>query len=126
MSKAKLSIDFIPIEVLMKVTAEERVNMILERIKNKKIIVLNARFDPRDEAALIKKTMESISKTFTGVEIASLSSSELLGDNSLLSRIKESVVNLLTGGRSGITVIGPARIVRQIKREPDRISLYLK
>ncbi len=110
----------------MKVSAEERVNMILERIKNKKIIVLNARFDPRDEAALIKKTMESISKTFTGVEIASLSSSELLGDNSFFSRIKESVVNLLTGGRSGITVIGPARIVRQIKREPDRISLYLK
>ncbi len=122
----KLSIDFIPVELLAKSTPEERVEMILKRIKDKKIIVLNARFDPRDEAALIKRTMESISKTFTGVEIASLSSSELLGNTSTFAKIKESIVNFLTGGRSGITVIGPAKIVRQIKREPDRISLLIK
>ena len=123
---SKLSIDFIPIELLAKSTPEERVEMILKRIKSRKIIVLNAKFDPRDEAALIKRTMESINKSFTGVEIASLSSSELLGNTSRLARVKEFIVNFLTGGKSGITVIGPAKIVRQIKREPDRISLFIK
>ncbi len=122
----KLAIDFIPIELLTKSSPEERVELILDKIKARKIIVLNSRFDPRDEAALIKRTMESINKTFTGVEIASISSSELLGDTSWFARFKESIVNFLTGGRSGITVIGPAKIVRQIKREPDRISLFIK
>lgn len=123
---SKLSIDFIPMEILSKAAPDERVELILDKIKNKKIVVLNSRFDPKDEATLIKRTMDSISKSFTGVEIASLSSSELLGDNSWFARVKEGFVNFLTGGKSGITVIGPAKIVRQIKREPDRISLFIK
>jgi hypothetical protein len=123
---SKLSIDFIPMEILAKSPLDERVELILEKIKNKKIVVLNSRFDPRDEAVLIKRTMESVNRTFTGVEICSLSSSELMGDNSWLARMKETMVNFMTGGKSGITVIGPAKIVREIKREPDRISLFIK
>ena len=123
---SKLSIDFIPMEILAKSPIDERVELILDKIKNKKIVVLNSRFDPRDEAVLIKRTMESVNRTFTGVEICSLSSSELMGDNSWLARMKETMVNFMTGGKSGITVIGPAKIVREIKREPDRISLFIK
>ncbi|HLE06576.1 MAG TPA: DUF2073 domain-containing protein [Candidatus Nanoarchaeia archaeon] len=123
---SKLSIDFIPMEILAKSPLDERVELILDKIKNKKIVVLNSRFDPRDEAVLIKRTMESVNRTFTGVEICSLSSSELMGDNSWLARMKETMVNFMTGGKSGITVIGPAKIVREIKREPDRISLFIK
>ncbi|MFA5406369.1 MAG: DUF2073 domain-containing protein [Candidatus Nanoarchaeia archaeon] len=121
-----LTLDFIPVELLMKSSMEDRVELILSKIKDKKIVVLNARFDPKEETALIQRTMESINKSFSGVEIASLSSSELMGDNSLLARIKEGIVNFLTRGKSGITVIGPAKIVSQIKREPDRISLLIK
>jgi len=123
---SKLSIDFIPIEILNKSPIDERVEIILEKIKNKKIVVLNSRFDPKDEATLIKRTMESVNRSFTGVEICSLSSSELMGDTNLFAKIKESLINLLTGSKSGITVIGPAKIIRQIKREPDRISLFIK
>lgn len=123
---SKLSIDFIPMEILAKSPLDDRVNLILDKIKNKKIVVLNSRFDPRDEAVLIKRTMESVNRNFTGVEICSLSSSELMGDNTWLARLKETMVNFMTGGKSGITVIGPAKIVREIKREPDRISLFIK
>lgn len=126
MTKRKLSIDFIPMEILNKSPPDDRVELILQKIKNKKIVVLNSRFDPKDEAALIQRTMEVINKTFTGVEIASLSSSELMGDNSWFAKMKEGIINLITGGKSGITVIGPAKIIRQIKREPDQISLFIK
>ena len=122
----KLSIDFIPIEILSKSSLDERVELILNKIKNKKIVVLNSRLEPKDEAVLIKKTMESVSKSFTGVEICSLSSSELMGDTSIFSKAKDYIINLITGGKRGITVIGPAKIVREIKREPDRISLFIK
>lgn len=123
---SKLAIDFVPMEVLNKLPLDERVELILDKIKNKKIVVLNSRFDPRDEAILVQRTMESVSKTFTGVEICSLSSRELLGNNNLIARLKETVLSLLTGSKGGLTVIGPAKIVREIKREPDRISLFIK
>ena len=123
---SKLSIDFIPMEILSKSPLDERVEIILEKIKNKKIVVLNSRFDPKDEATLIKRTMESVNRSFTGVEICSLSSTELMGNTNWLAKLKESLITLLTGNKSGITVIGPAKIIRQIKREPDRISLFIK
>ena len=123
---SKLAIDFIPMEILSKSPLDERVELILEKIKNKKIVVLNSRFDPKDEAILIKRTMESVNRSFTGVEICSLSSSELMGNTTWLAKARESIINLITGSKSGITVIGPAKIVREIKREPDRISLFIK
>lgn len=122
----KLSIDFIPIEHLNNTTLNERVELIIKRIKDKKIIIINSMFNPEEEAVLIKKTMENINKSFPGIEICSLSTIDLNKDNRLITRIRESIINLLTGGKRGITVIGPAKIVKKIKREPDHISLLTK
>jgi len=123
---SKLSLDFIPIETLSKATLDERVDMILKRIKDKKIIILNSRFDPKEEAILIKRTMESVSKSFPGIEICSLSASDMSKEERLISRLKNLVIDFLSGGKRGITVIGPAKIIKQIKREPDSISLLTK
>lgn len=122
----KISIDFIPMEHLSNATLDERVELIIKRIKEKKIIIINSRFKPEEEAVLIKKTMENINKSFPGIELCSLSTIELKQDNRLITRIRESIINLLTGGKRGITVIGPAKIVKKIKREPDHISLLTK
>jgi len=105
---------------------DERVELILKRIKEKKIIILNSRFNPQEEATLIQRTMENVNKSFPGIEICSLSASEMNKEEKLLTKVKNSIINLLSGGKRGITIIGPAKIIKQIKREPDRISLLTK
>ena len=122
----KLSLDFIPTEQLNKITQEEQVNMIIKKIKDKKIIVINSKLNPKDEAILIKRTMENINKSFPGIEICSLSVNELNKNEKITVKIRESLINLLTGGKRGLTVIGPAKIIKKIKREPDHISLLTK
>ncbi len=122
----KLSIDFMTIESLMQASQEERINLIIKKMKDKKIIVFNGQFDPRDEAALIEGTMKHVNKQFPGIEICSLSYEELNPNMSWPLKLKHRLIKLLTGGRSGITVIGPAKIIKEIKREPDRISLLTK
>ncbi len=119
----KLSIDFIPIEVLKEAPLEKRVNMIIEKIKDNKIIVINSQFKPQEEAILIRRTMELINKTFTGIEICSLSVDENKG---FFNKLKSAVIRLLTGRKSGITVIGPAKAIKDIKREKNMINLLMK
>lgn len=122
----KLSLDFMPMESLRKSSLDERVELILEKIKDNKILVIDSRFDPRDEAVLIKKTMESVNKAFPGIELCSLSINELRKEDNLLLKVKNALLNLLMGGKRGITVIGPAKVIKQIKREKDMISLLTK
>ena len=118
-----LSIDFIPMEILKETPLEQRVEMIIEKIKANKLIVINSQFNPKEEAVLIQKTMELISRTFTGIEICSL---PVNADAGFFEKIKTSIVNFLTGRKSGITVIGPAKAIKEIKREKNRINLLMK
>lgn len=122
----ELSLDFLTIESLRQGTQEERIEMILEKIKERKILVVNAKFDPRDEALLIERTMEHVNKRFPGIEICSLSHDELVTDKNWLARLRRQLIKLLTGSNSGLTIIGPAKIIKEIKREPNRIRLLTK
>ena len=36
------------------------------------------------------------------------------------------IIKTLMGDREGITVIGPATIVKEIKRDPNKIELFTK
>jgi hypothetical protein len=121
-----LSLDFMQMDSLKTATMEERVNIILEKIKANKIIVFDSRFDPKEEAVLIKKTMENVNKTFPGIELCSLSSNDFKKEKGLVDKVKNAILNLIMGGNRGITVIGPAKVIKQIKRDEQVISLLTK
>lgn len=123
---SNISLDFVPMESLKKASMDERVNIILEKIKANKIIVLDSRFDPKEEAILIKKTMENVNKTFPGIELCSLSAKDLKKEENITQKIKNAILNLLMGGNRGITVIGPAKVIKQIKRDKEVINLLTK
>ncbi len=36
------------------------------------------------------------------------------------------MINMLMGDRMGFTIIGPATIIKQIKKDPDKIELFTK
>jgi hypothetical protein len=62
-------------------------------------------------------------KDFKGIELAVIGGN---GEESILDRMRNSLVNALTRGDLGaITIIGPATIVKEIKRNPKKIELLL-
>ena len=40
--------------------------------------------------------------------------------------MRNGVASMLLGDRQGMTVIGPASIVKQIRKDPDKIELFTK
>ena len=41
-------------------------------------------------------------------------------------KIKKSLINFLLGDRVGFTIIGPATIVKQIRKDPDKIQFFVE
>jgi len=98
--------------------------MLVGIVKEEKIVLLEGRLHRKEEAELIKRTMEEISSTFKGIELAVVYPRGKSAD--LFRKLKERVVTFLLGDRQGFTIIGPATIVKEIKKDPDKIQLYLK
>ena len=78
-----------------------------------------------EETRLIEDTMAMIEhvKNFKGIELAVISGN---GNDGFFSKMKIGLANILSGGDLGaITIIGPATIVKEIKRNPKKIELLL-
>lgn len=62
-------------------------------------------------------------KGFKGIELAVIAGN---GNESIFDKFKQKIVKSLSGGDlSAITIIGPATIVKEIKRNPKKIELFL-
>lgn len=99
----------------------EKISKILKYVKEGNILLIEGRLDPLEESELIKRTMEIITKDFKGVEIASIDYSPK--KNSLFEKIKKDLGNFLLKRRPGLTIVGPATIVKEIRKDPKRIEL---
>ena len=111
-----IALEFISSDVLSGKTPEEKMDFLLEKIKGNKIIVVEESLSSQEEALLIEATMKQISKKFPGVEISTLRERSADG-------FKEKLIKMLGGRTGGLTVIGPSTLVKEMKREPQRISV---
>lgn len=82
---------------------------------------MEGRLRKEEEADLIEITMEEITPSFKGIEISVIYPEKEKQDT--LQKIKGAFANLLLGDRQGLTIIGPATVVKKIKRNPDKIEL---
>jgi len=115
----EIQLDFISSEMLTAKTREEKLSMILDRVKNNVIVVLEGALTPEEEAELIQTTMKNIDpERFHGIEFHRMDHKE--------KNIFDRIANFLTGKRSGLTIVGPTRMVESIKKEPDHISILAK
>jgi hypothetical protein len=119
-----LTLQFVPYSVMATLTSEERIKKLLEIVKDEKIILLEGRLKQTEEAELIKKTMEAINEEFSGIELGVVGpeTKEL----SVYKRLQKILIKLLLGNREGFTIIGPANIIKEIKKDPDKIQLFTK
>jgi len=117
-----VTLQLVPYSEIELLSSLGRIRKLLNIAKEDKIVLLQGRLKKEEEAELIKVTMEEINKDFRGIELAvidSSSNSRLNGFN----KVRASVVNALLGERQGLTIIGPASIVKEIKRDPTKIEL---
>ncbi len=118
-----LTLEYVPYVKLEQLSSEERINKILKVVKQNRIVLLEGRLRKEEETELIKQTMESITEKFKGVEFGTIDPQNE-ENAAFFAKIKKSVVNMLIGDRAGLTIIGPASIVKEIKQDPEKIQVF--
>ena len=119
------TINFIPYSEIRGLDSTRRIKKILDIILGNSIIILQGRLQPEEETRLIEDTMAMVNhvKNFKGVELAVISGGE--GER-FTGKMRKGILNFISGADLGaITIIGPATIVKEIKRNPKKIELLL-
>ncbi len=119
-----LTLEFIPYREIEHLSSIGRIKKLLSIAKQNKIVLLEGRLRREEETELIKTTMEEIDEEFTGIELAVINPVNETDD--LLKKIKTNLVNMLAGQRLGLTIIGPASVVTEIKKDPSKIQLLTR
>ncbi len=110
-----VQMDLISEDKLSQMTAMEKIRMILDGVKEGKILVLERGLTPSEEAKLIEMTMTEITPDeFAGIEIESYPSKK---NQKLLDKLFRKTVI-----RTRLTVIGPANQLKTLKKDRDLIS----
>jgi hypothetical protein len=119
----KMGVQVLSYELFKDLRSSEKIGRILEVVKGGDIVMLEGRLDSEIEADLIAQAMANISGKFTGVEVAYLGSVKA---RSFAQKIKEQIVKILVRDRMGITVIGPSKVIKEIKMDPDKLEVLFK
>lgn len=116
-----LTLQYVPYSEIENLDSEKRIKKLLRLVKEDKIVLMQGRLKPEEETMLIQVTMGQINKVFKGIEICTIYEEK---GAEWLNKFKKSMVDLLIGTREGITIIGPASVIKEIKRDPNKIQLF--
>ncbi len=107
-----LKMDFLSSDALKDSSSMEKISMIVDRVKKGEVLVMEGGLEPEEEAELIETTMREIDvESFVGIDIYTLEKDE----TSFFGLSKKKTV--------GITIIGPANIMKQVKRKSNFLSM---
>ena len=98
---------------------------ILGLVLSDKIVIVHGRLRAEEEARLIEDTMAMVDhvKNFKGIELAVIEPD--MKNESIIVKIKHDIAKTLVGDSSALTVVGPASIIKEIKKDPKKIELFL-
>ena len=119
------AIQFMPYSEIKNLDSTNRIRKILDIVFTNSILILQGRLKLEEEMRLTEDTMAMIGhvKNFKGIELAVITSND---KKSVVDKFKHRIITSLSGGDLGaITIIGPATVVREIKRDPKKIELLL-
>jgi hypothetical protein len=120
-----LTLQYIPFSEIEDLSSDKRVSKLLSVVKKNKIILMQGRLKTHEETHLIERTMEEVSKDFKGIELCTIyPNSNKKKSKTVGSHVKSFFAKMLVGNRDGFTIIGPANVVKEIKRNPDKIELF--
>jgi hypothetical protein len=119
------TIQFLPFSEIKELDSNERIKKILSIILGNNILILQGRLIANEEARLIGDTMAMVGhiKGFKGIELAVIAGNEKEG---FFGKFTRGLANVIAGGDfSAMTIIGPATIIKEMKRNPKKIELLL-
>jgi len=132
----KLKMDFISSNIQNEKSEKSRINYVLEIVKDGTILVTDGVLSPNEELDLIRETMRRVDSGFPGIEVCSLRR-ETEGYQKVLEQLSEQKHRLekffsMVRGRGspkmnlkyGMTLIGPSRLIKEIKKNPDSFSVF--
>ncbi len=107
-----LKMDFISSDALKTSSSMEKISMIVNGVKNGVLIVIEGGLTPEEEAELIETTMREIDvESFVGIDIYTL------------EKDKISYFGLQKKKITGITIIGPANVMKTVKKKSNFLSM---
>jgi hypothetical protein len=121
-----LTIQFLPYSEIEILKSGDRIKKILDIILDNKIVVIQGKLKSEEEARLIEDTMALVGriKGFRGVELAVISPDVKKRD--MFSNFKHGIANALVGNTDSLTVIGPASIIKEMKKDPRKLEIIQK
>lgn len=124
-----LKMDFVSSSTLDE-KGDKRISFILSKVRDGSIMVTDAVLHPKEEMDLIKETMRRVDDGFPGIEVCSLKKQTrgLQHFSESFTDQKEKLQKMFgmtprSGLKTGITLIGPAKIIKRIKKNPDSFSV---
>ena len=115
----EIQLDFISSDFLTTKRSIEKIDFIIQKIKKNVIVVLEEGLSPQEETELIETTMREIdAKDFHGIEFYRIDHKP--------TDLRNKIANYISGRKSGLTIVGPTRMVEAIKRDPNGISMLAK
>ncbi len=116
-----VTLQLVPYSEIEALTSVGRIRKLLNIAKEDKIVLLQGRLKKEEEAELIQATMEEINEEFKGIELAVINPNEKKLEG--FQKFRSNIANMLLGDRQGLTVIGSASVVKDIKKNPNKIEL---
>lgn len=120
-----VTLQIVPYHEIETLTSVGRIRKLLNIAKDNKIVLLQGRLDKDEETELIKATMEEIDRTFKGIELAVIDPAKQRNASSI-QKFRNNFTEFILGNRQGLTIIGPANIVKKIKKDPNKIELFTR
>ena len=119
------SLHIIPFSEIRDLSISERIKKILKLVLSNKVVILQGRLRAEEEIRLIEDTMAMVDhiKSFRGIELAVIEPDA--NNNSMFFKLKKGIAKTLVGDNNALTVVGPASIVKEIKRDPKKIEVFL-
>ncbi len=131
----KLKLDFISSGILDSKSPKDRISYILNRVKDGRLLIMDGVMKPEEEMDLIRETMRRVDDGFPGIEVCSLKkqsrlfdviSDKFLDQKEMFQRLLGTLrgrSSMITNLRTGMTLIGPAKVIKRIKKNPDSFSV---
>jgi len=120
-----LSLHVLPFSEIQYLSITDRIKKILKLILGNKVVILQGRLKVEEEIRLVEDTMAMIDhvKQFRGIELAVIEPD--MKEANLIDKMKLGLANKLSGGANALTIIGPATVVKEIKKDPKKLEIYL-
>ena len=120
------TIQFLPYAEIEGLDSAARIKKLLEIILKNKVIILQGRLKAEEESRLIEDTMILVGKIkeFKGIELAVISPNP--EERKLMDKVKHGIANLLIGQTDALTVIGPASVIKEMKKDPKKLEVMMR